>query len=83
MTSLGGERSQPNVMSFYGMLKIPVEFDKSYFVGHIQGNVLPTPCFADWGLCCNQRALVNDSEMITPQMGTHSRSESSSAWVTL
>jgi hypothetical protein len=52
-----------------------------YYVSKIQGHFSLGPCFASRCVCCNQRALVDESEVIRTQMGTHNRSENdSSAW---
>jgi hypothetical protein len=59
---------------FYGMLKIPDEYDRDTYRLNWR-TFSPTPCFDTMCLGCNQRALVDESGMIRThnQMGTQNR----------
>jgi hypothetical protein len=56
-----GSKTEGLVVSFYGMLKIPAEYDRDATSAKFKAVFSPTPSFAAMCLWCNQRALVNES----------------------
>jgi hypothetical protein len=68
-------RPRSHVIRFYGMLKIPVEYERDTSPTKFTAISRKVSFASLLGVCtgCCQRTLVVESEMITTRMGTHNR----------
>jgi hypothetical protein len=76
MPSFGGRRklvAPHHKILWY--VKEPCGVWQRHHISQIQGNFSLTTCFAARYVCCNHRALDDESGMIRNKMETHKRSE--------
>jgi hypothetical protein len=72
---MGNKAVIPTSYDFYGMLKIPAEYDRDTTSSKFKDICHKLPASPLDVSAANQRALVDESGVIRTQMGKHNRSE--------